>query len=161
MKIILAPIDFSDDTRSILEAAGALAAAVAGKIILANVFQPDLIQSAYSSMADDLAAVEEFEAWEQLTQLRNGLKNSGMVVETCLLYGEPAASIRQEALHVAADYIVIGSHRPESIHGNAIGSTVGAVLKEAPCPVLVVPVTTLKPAAAGSRSASKPVEAPS
>jgi nucleotide-binding universal stress UspA family protein len=155
MKTILVPVDFSDATDPVLQAASSLAGAFHAKIVLVNVFQPAAIPNEFSPLLEDYAVAEENGATEQLSHLRQGLRNDGLVAEANILYGPTAASIRTEAQRLAADYIVVGSHGHGALFGAFIGSTASQLLKKAPCPVLVVPVKVPKAATNDSTSEAK------
>jgi nucleotide-binding universal stress UspA family protein len=53
--------------------------------------------------------------------------------------GKPSAEIVKAAAEWPADLIVIGSHGRRGIERALLGSVAEAVLRHAPCPVLVVP----------------------
>jgi nucleotide-binding universal stress UspA family protein len=152
MKTILTPIDFSDATDPVLEAARSLARAFQAKIVLVHVIRPPVIVTEYSPVVERLAAAAGESATEQLTRHRQDLQADGLAVETSLLYGQPAVCAREEAERLAADYIVVGSHGHGALYDLVVGSTAGDLLKRAPCPVLVVPVAGLKPAGAGAQA---------
>jgi nucleotide-binding universal stress UspA family protein len=145
MKTILSPIDFSDATNQVMEAAGALAQALPAKIVLTHVIRPAVIVSEYSPVLEKLALADQNRTLEQLSYWQQELKNDGFTVETSQLYGQPADCIRDEAERLAADYIVLGSHGHGALYDLVVGSTASSLLKQAPCPVLVVPVTGIKP----------------
>jgi universal stress protein A len=158
MKTILVPVDFSDATNPVLEAASSLASALKARIVLVHVFQLAAIPNEFSPLLEDYAAAEENEASEQLARLRSGLRNDGLTAEANLLFGPTAASIRTEAQRIEADYIVIGSHGHGALYGALLGSTSIQLLKKAPCPVLVIPITGVRPAVTTeATSASKSV----
>jgi nucleotide-binding universal stress UspA family protein len=74
----------------------------------------------------------------------------GLAVEAIELCGEPEACIRAEAKRLGADYIVVGSHHHGVLHDLLFGGTAAGLLKNAPCPVVIVPAAGVKPATKGS-----------
>jgi nucleotide-binding universal stress UspA family protein len=150
MKAILVPIDFSESTDAVLEAAIVLARAVGARIALAHVFNADVIHDEFSAMLGEYGAAEEKTASEHLARLQKGLQGRGLSVEAGLLWGWTADAIRAEAQRLAAAYIVIGSHGHGALYTALIGSTASQLLQKAPCPVLVVPADGLPPVKAES-----------
>jgi len=140
MKTILVPIDFSDATDPVVEAGRQLARAIRARIVLVHVIRPSVLVNEFSAVVESMAAAVENNASEQLSHWQGQLLNEGFTVETRPLYGQPAACIRDEAEELGADYIVVGSHGHGALYDLVVGSTASALLKEAPCPVLVVPV---------------------
>ena len=150
MKTILVPIDFSDATNPVVEAGSVLARAVRAKIVLAHVIRPASIVNEFSAVVESFTAAVESNASEQLSHWDEELQKAGFTAEKSILHGQPAASIREEADRLAADYIVVGSHGHGALYDLVVGSTASALLKDAPCPVLIVPVTNLKPTRTGT-----------
>jgi len=149
MKTILVPIDFSDATDPVVEAGRQLARVIRARIVLAHVIRPSVLVNEFSAVVESMAAAVENNASEQLSHWRGQLQNEGFDVETRPLYGQPASSIRDEAEELGADYIVVGSHGHGALYDLVVGSTASALLKDAPCPVLVVPVAHLRKASGG------------
>ena len=145
MKTILAPIDFSDATSPVVEAASMLAQAFQARIVLAHVIRPTVIVNAYSPEVATLEVEAENEESKLLSYWQREVQNDGFAVETSELYGDPAICIRQEAKRLGADFIVVGSHGHGAVYDLFVGSTASGLLKKAPCPVLIIPVTGLKP----------------
>jgi nucleotide-binding universal stress UspA family protein len=150
MKTILVPIDFSDATNPVVEAGSVLARAVRAKIVLAHVIRPASIVNEFSAVVESFTAAVESNASEQLSNWEAELQKGGFTSEKSILHGQPAACIREEAELLAADYIVVGSHGHGALYDLVVGSTASALLRDAPCPVLIVPVTNLKAALTGS-----------
>lgn len=144
MKTILALIDFSTATDPVLEEASELARAFKARIVLAHVFQSTTAPIEFLPVVADVSAALEDEARQQLTHLAKGLRNDGFEAEADVLFGPAATSIREKASYVDADFIVLGSHGHGALYDLFVGSTACGLLKDAPCPVVVVPVTGLK-----------------
>jgi universal stress protein A len=142
MKTILTPVDFSAATQGVLEAAVELARDAGGRLVLFNAVQLPLISTDYGltvdMMQETLAANREAAA-RQLAHLEKRIAARGVVVTTAQADGFPPGSIVDQARKVRADYIVMGSHGHTAFYELIVGSTTHAVLKNAPCPVLIVP----------------------
>lgn len=65
------------------------------------------------------------------------------MIETKHVIGVPGRCIPEQAVELNADYIVLGSHGHGAFYDLVIGGTASRVLKEAHCPVVVVPHATL------------------
>lgn len=141
MKTILTLIDFSDTTEPVLEAASQLARAFNARVSLAHVFKPAALPNEYSAMIEDFCLADENNANERLSNLRRDLEADGLTAESGLLYGSTANAVRAEAARLGADYIVLGSHGHGVLYELFAGSTANDLLKSAPCPMLVVPVS--------------------
>ncbi len=143
MKTILAPVDFSSATASVIAAAQTLAAAMFGRIVLLHVVQPPILTSDYGLAVDHLheaIAVSEKHASKRMEELTSQLR-SRMIepVEMELANGAPIAAIVDGARRLGADYIVMGSHGHTAIYDLLVGTTTHGVLRKAPCPVVIVP----------------------
>jgi nucleotide-binding universal stress UspA family protein len=144
MKTILTLIDFSSATDPVLEEASELARAFKARIVLAHVFQSKTTPVEFLPVVADVSAALENEARQQLIHLAKGLKNDGFETEAELLFGPAAKAIREKAMYVEADFIVLGSHGHGALYDLFVGSMACNLLKDAPCPIVIVPVTGLK-----------------
>lgn len=147
MKNILVPIDFSDATSGVVEAAASLAREIGAQIILLHAMRPVFVTPHYSPDIAHLKIPPELEVAEQLIDWEMKLKRSGLAVSAVQLYGEPCTSIQAECERRHADFIVVGSHGHGAIYELLMGSTATSLLRNAPCPVLVVPFQKGKDAA--------------
>lgn len=143
MKTILAPIDFSKATHSVIEAATALAATMDARVVLLHVVQPLIITSDYGltmeNFQETIASSEKY-AMRRLGEISDTLKNRGVQhVETVQISGPAQSGILEQAKAVRADYIVMGSHGHTAFYDLLIGSTTQNVLRKATCPVVIVP----------------------
>ncbi|MGC8773927.1 MAG: universal stress protein [Chlorobaculum sp.] len=66
------------------------------------------------------------------------LSTYGCRVRFAVEYGSPAAVIIDYASKTGASMIVLGSHGASGIHRLLVGSTAESVMRNAPCPVLVL-----------------------
>jgi nucleotide-binding universal stress UspA family protein len=147
MKTILAPIDFSPITRRVIAEAEKLARLVKGRLILLHVIHPPTIvaETGCAQAAAFMAAAGQASA-RHLQRLRRTLGRRGLAVAAIGATGYPPRQILEQAKAGAIDYIVIGSHGITSFFDLVVGGTASAVLKQAPCPVVVVPAPAPAPA---------------
>lgn len=142
MKTILAAVDSSSISESVIAEAATLARAGAGRIILLTVVQPPVITSEYAPLIENISeitAAGEKAAGERLARIKERLQAGGAPVETVRLTGSPVAQILAQAESQQADYIVMGSHGHSAVYDLLVGSTTHGVLLRAPCPVVIVP----------------------
>jgi universal stress protein A len=142
MKTILTPIDFSDVTAHVVAEALKLAQTCDGCVALLHVVR---VPQAATEFAMELANVAELTASieraadQQLAEVKNGLEARGAATQTVRVTGYPAVEIIEQAKKLSAAYIVMGSHGHTAFYDLVIGSTASAVIKRAPCPVVIVP----------------------
>ncbi len=142
MKTILTPVDFSSATRGVLAVAVELAKTTGGRVVLLHAVQHPVITTDYGLTAEVLQetlAINEGAARKQMAHLEKSLAAKGVPVATRLVSGFAAGNILEQAGKVRAAYIVLGSHGHTAFYDLLVGSTTNAVLKKAPCPVVVVP----------------------
>jgi len=147
MKTVLAPLDFSPLSASVVKAAVALTRAIEGRLVLLHVVQPPVITSEYGAVMvniQEIISVSEASAQKQLEQRTKRLAKAGLAISSSLLTGAPVKCILAEAQSVKAAYIVIGSHGHNALYDLLVGSTAAGVIKRSPCPVLVVPPVKAK-----------------
>ena len=143
MKTIIAPIDFSRSTASVIAEAAVLATALDGRIVLLHVVQPLIITSDYGLTMDNfqetIVSSEKYAAL-RLAELSDELRARGVKnVETAQISGPARAGIVEQARILKADYIVMGSHGHTAFYDLVIGSTTQHVVNKAHCPVVIVP----------------------
>ncbi len=148
MKTILAPVDFSQATRDVVQATVDLASPLGAHVLLLHSLQPPLITTDYGigiEVLHETLAINEKAAVRQLEHLKKLLTAKGLVADTLLVNGQAAPNIVSQAVELGADYIILGSHGHTAFYDLLVGSTTHAVLQKAPCPVIVVPITKKKP----------------
>lgn len=145
MKTILAPVDFSTSTSDVLTEAIALASGLAARVVLLHAVQPPAIVTEYPPLMQDVAAViaqAERNADAELAKLAGRLHPAAIPAETLKRCGNPVEHIIAEAARLSASYIVMGSHGHTSLYNLLVGSTTSGVMKQASCPVVIVPPGT-------------------
>ena len=142
MKTILALVDFSDITERVVSTAADTAKAFAATLYLVHVAAPDPEfigydvgpQTVRKSVADQFS--KEHRAFQAMEAR---LKGEGVVVHALLVQGPTLEKIFQEIKRLSVDLVVMGSHGHSSLHNLLVGSVTEGVLRQSPCPVLVVP----------------------
>jgi nucleotide-binding universal stress UspA family protein len=142
MKKILAPIDFSSATAHVLDAAAALAADLDAEITLFHSIQPPTVTSDYGLAMEnvqEIVAVTEKTAQRQLEHSLRMLSDRGIKAHSESAAGAAITAIVSKAREIDAAYIVMGSHGHTALYDLLVGSTTHGVLKDSPCPVVIVP----------------------
>jgi nucleotide-binding universal stress UspA family protein len=142
MHRILAAVDLSDSTQSVLKFSADLAQAENATVAVLYAIPPTLPVNALASslgmsaVSDDAQAVYK----TSLNQLQQLVESCGLPLTECLcVRGDAVETIRDAAEQLHADLIVTGSHGHGRIFHTMFGSVREALLSHAPCPVLVVP----------------------
>jgi len=123
MKNILAAIDFSEATPKILEQAESLARGLEAHLWLVH--------------AED-TSVEDRSDQQKIQDLVDNIRAVGIKTTGLLLEGNPAEAICSKAQELEIDFILIGSHGRTGLTKLLLGSVSDSVLRQAPCPVMVV-----------------------
>jgi universal stress protein A len=141
MKTILVSLDFSDVSKRVLAEAVDLAHGVGGRLVVLHVVQPPVLTDSDfgTQLSAEYATLATESAEKQLAKVKQQLKADGVAVETRNAAGYPGQVIVDAAVDVAADYIVLGSHGHGAFYDLIVGSTATRVLRQAPCPVVIVP----------------------
>lgn len=142
MKAILALVDFSNVTPQVLKVATELAQAHSARLIVLHAAQPEAYVTATEvgpivardSLADALHADHH-----KMRDIEQDLKAKGMNATAMLVHGPAVDKAIEQARKADAAYIVLGSHRHGSLYHLLLGNTATGVLRQAPCPVVVVP----------------------
>ena len=75
----------------------------------------------------------------KLTELQESLTQNGVPASIHQFPTATITDILSECAKLPADLIVLGSHHHGAIYNLLIGSVTSEILKQATCPVLVVP----------------------
>ena len=130
-KVLLAS-DLTETSRAAESAAFALAKRLQVKLIILHV----ILERASFGMATTLP---EFDDPDELNRQLQALgQTEAPDAERMLLSGSPAETIVNVAKTEAVDIIVVGTEGRKGIARAVLGSIAEAVVREAPCPVMVV-----------------------
>ena len=144
MKTILVPIDFSDVSNLVVDTAGKFAAAFESRIVLLNVAEPepDFVGFEPGPPTVRMAVARDFKVeHQQLEKFKARCQAVGGEVTALHIQGPIVEKIIHEAGEQQADLIVIGSHGHGALYDLLVGSVTQGVIKEARCPVVVVPAS--------------------
>ena len=138
---VLVAVDFSDESKEALEYAGTLAGRLGASLSIVHVVEPDL---GVPPVEAPLLAVKPTdserlaEAKLDLNALAERMLGACRVVETSVRSGIAFFEIAEAAKALSADFIVLGAHGLAGSSPTLLGSTVEKVVRQSPCPVLVV-----------------------
>ncbi len=142
MKTIVALIDYSDVTDKVLEQAKILGRALDSDVVLMHIVpaQPvvvDFVVAPTVMEPPSAAAVQADQA--RLKQLQDALGREGVRTTSRQFQGASLEALLDECRLLNTDLIIVGSHGHGPLYNLLIGSVTAEVLKQAACPVLVVP----------------------
>lgn len=157
---ILVPVDFSALSDAALEQAKLLAAPLDASVHVIHVVEERYAAGLWPVEVYTAGTPQTFEllvreAEKRMTGLFTEDERRQFRATTDVLVGPPAHTIVDEAAHLGADLIVMGTHGRSGVAHMMIGSVAEKVVRSAPCPVLVVRV----PAKAAERPAEAAVAA--
>ena len=136
-KILLA-VDGEPLSTDVAATAAELAQALGAEIGLVHVTESALdLQGDTGIPKPELIAMAQQEGRKVIQSFRRRLQETIPATEF-LLSGPPAAEIVKTATYWSADMIVIGTHGRGGLERILLGSVADAVIRNAPCPVLVV-----------------------
>jgi nucleotide-binding universal stress UspA family protein len=152
MKTILVPVDFSGITDAVVTTGAALARELGARVVLLSVIQRQVLIADYTPLIENIAeitAAGEKHAARKLANLEKKLAGKVPAVESVVATGAPGAEIVAQAGKCGANYIVLGSHGHTALYELLVGSTAHLVLRNAKCPVVIVPATKAAPSGRG------------
>jgi type II secretory ATPase GspE/PulE/Tfp pilus assembly ATPase PilB-like protein/nucleotide-binding universal stress UspA family protein len=134
---ILVALDFSPASSTIVDYAWNLAEAQAREIHFLHVL-PYAVTSRDTSLAAYDDALKSLQA---LTGLPSGNGTGAVSFQHVVRFGTPAHEVIAMAKETSAGTIIMGTRGRSRLAHMVLGGVAEAVLREAPCPVLVVPET--------------------
>ncbi len=137
VKKILVPVDFSDNSKQVLESATAVASTFGARLLVVFVVQSF---DDYSGFFVPHMPVAKFE--EELVHGAEGRMASFLEgvagAESRVLSGDVAEVIVDLAREEKMDMIIMGTHGYKGLEKIMFGSVAEKVVKSAPCPVLTI-----------------------
>ena len=122
---------------------GADLARMAGaEIAFIHVIEPELVNAADTGIQPDVFVAQAKETGRRLIEDFRKRLPPGTAALEFLQVGKPATEIVDAAREWPADLVVIGSHGRGGIKRALLGSVAEHVMRQAPCPVLVVRART-------------------
>lgn len=136
--MIVAAVDFRDSTPSVLERARRLQEAAGGQLLLLHVI-PELkslfgFYQGPRSVATLQRELEE-ESEDRMRDLLREIPGARSRIEK----GFPPSTVYAVCKEEDADYLVVGAHNAETPQAKVLGGTADKILRDPPCPVLLVP----------------------
>ena len=134
---IIAAIDFSESSLLAMETALGLLPERGGILCLLHVLE---VPRGIDPIGVLQPSIEELdaEALERLQDLVPDNPDKNVQIERLVVRGSPAKTIASQARERGADLIVVGTHGRTGLARMLLGSTAEALLRQAPCQVLVV-----------------------
>jgi nucleotide-binding universal stress UspA family protein len=157
-RTIVVALDFSEMCVDLLDVALDLSRHYQGRIHLVHVV-PDALDMPWMPEASGMDCPELEQRYLEDARLRLAAfamsHDLGHVhVSTAVLAGEPSARIVDYAAAHGGNVIVVGSHGCTPVRRLLLGSTAERVLRQATCPVVVVPHRLMRQAADVRRHAA-------
>jgi nucleotide-binding universal stress UspA family protein len=147
MKSILVPVDFSKATELVLKATVTMAKALDARVTLMNVAprEPDVFGHQFTRKVVTEPVPEDVrERYDKLMGCAKWLEDAGIVAKTLLVRDDRVRAVIQEVEREDVDLIVMGSHGRGALYRRIMGSVSEGVMREAKCPVLIIPSKALK-----------------
>jgi nucleotide-binding universal stress UspA family protein len=137
---VLVPIDFSATADRALAYAIALAQQLQARLTLLHVL--DLTPVTMDEMTPGMTATYlddlETDAQHLLQASRERVQRVGLRAESLLVQGTPTQTIVDTASEQGVDLIIMGTHGRTGLAHVFLGSVAEHVVRQGPCPVLVV-----------------------
>jgi nucleotide-binding universal stress UspA family protein len=136
---ILCAIDFGESSRSALERSADLARSFGADLVLVHVWKgprsvSERIARGTTALTPELTAEigRKLEGWKAEAE-----RIAGRTVRTLVTSGPPAAEVTRLAADEKVDLVVVGTHGRKGLERAVLGSVAEAIVRHAPCPVLV------------------------
>jgi nucleotide-binding universal stress UspA family protein len=147
---ILFATDFSPTSAAALEVAATLAKERQAELLICYVEPPPVVYGG-EEMMTHIAEFDTELARRKLETVRP--VDAGVNVRHVLLLGPPARELADLAQSEQVELMVIGTHGRTGLARFVLGSVAEAVMRAAPCPVLTVKPSVVKPAVPEEREA--------
>ena len=151
---ILVPIDFSATADRALEYAIALAQQLHARLTLLHVLHLTPLETGdiLTAPHGDYVQTLETEAQHLLQASLERVQRVGLQGDALLANGTPAQTIMDTAGEQGVDLILMGTHGRTGLTHVLLGSVAEHVVRQAPCPVLVIRKAAEIPAASEDAS---------
>jgi nucleotide-binding universal stress UspA family protein len=136
---ILVPLDGSEIAEQVLPHVEELAGAFGARVTIVRVIRPvDTVAGVPVATEERWLAEEEVDAVPYLEQVERRLRERGLDVRVMRPRGPVAATIVAQTVEQEADLIAMTTHGRTGLLRLALGSVAEEVIRQAPCPVLLV-----------------------
>ena len=143
---IVCGVDASAESRSALGVSADLADRLGSRLVLVTVRPAPDLAPAHAAVGTELLRSQTREAGERLladmtSELLGGARWRALIrrTEGRVQFGEPAAGLHSVAVELEARLLVVGARGRGPVAGAMLGRVSNEILREPPCPVLVVP----------------------
>ncbi len=145
-KKILAPVDFSGLSKSVLKVASEIGENRKAEVVAIHVARNPEYQAKYGGYGAELVgAISPSRLLEDTrVELQSNLDlmvrevESNVAIEAIVIFGEPAKEILDFSESGDFDLLVMGTHGRNMVSRFVIGSVSEQVLRRAPCPVFLL-----------------------
>jgi len=140
---VVALVDFSDITDEVVQVAARLTPAAEGHLYLVHVAsaEPEFVGYDVGPQAVRNSIARQYhQEHQQLEAMAAGAREKGLTVTPLLVPGMLLEKAVEETTRLEPDWVVVGSHGHRALYELLVGSVTEAILRAAPCPVVVVPV---------------------
>lgn len=143
-KKILVPVDLSDATVQVCNAARDLARALDARLLILHAVEPDPLANSYYALSTfeiaTLTGNTRKRTALRMKALGHWFQKSVPDTKIVLHSGRALPTILRVARMARPDYIIIGSHGHSAAYEMLAGSVAHGVLRKAACPVVMVPI---------------------
>ncbi|OYW30227.1 MAG: hypothetical protein B7Z47_03850 [Chthoniobacter sp. 12-60-6] len=150
MKTIVALVDLSSLASEVLKQASLLAKAFSSEVVILHVVskQPAVVEEGLIWSVGMKKPSHELlsDNYSKLSKMGDDLTRAGVHATVRQMVDADAATVIEETKKLKADLIILGAHPHSTLFHLLIGSLADDVLKNAICPVLVVPEVKSLPA---------------
>jgi nucleotide-binding universal stress UspA family protein len=138
--MILCGVDDSDEAAQAARFAADLAVQVGTRLVLLHVAAQPWVSIHTPESAERMREQEAFERAGHLGTVVNPIQvDPAASVERVVEFGRPDEVLRSVAEELGATHLVVGSRGQGAVEEVLAASTSGALAREAPCPVILVP----------------------
>jgi nucleotide-binding universal stress UspA family protein len=145
IKKILVTTDFSDLSTDITSQAADLARVYKAEVFVVHVIPPSPVYSG-SEISPPVILDYSAEEWHReqrdLDAIVDFLVKKGINASNILVSGPIASTIYDKAIQLDVDLIIVGAHSHGFLYRAFIGSVSEELLKDPPCPIMVIPGNT-------------------
>ncbi len=147
METVLVPVDFSDATPKVVEAAAGFVAALKARMVLLHVVEPIAEYVPLATSMDVLTTPTALQAldpqplMERLERLANPIRQKDSLAVLCeVQVGLAVDEILERAQLYQCGVIILGSHGHGALYHLFGGGVATGVLKRTQFPVLIIPI---------------------
>jgi nucleotide-binding universal stress UspA family protein len=138
--MILCGVDRSDEAAHAARLAAELAVRVGARLALLHVAPLPWVPTGSPDEYERLQEQESFDRAGYLRTLVDPIRvDPAASVERRVEFGHPVELLRSVAEELGATHLVVGSRGQGAVEEVLLASTSGALVREAPCPVILVP----------------------